>query len=611
MEHNKKHTLPLILSMVLTILLITIGLSFAYFSANITGTENTTTIQASGGVMNIHYDGGENINTPNIFPSNDPFATKHFTLTGKSTTNDNMNYHIILVIEENTFTENALTYKLISTNTDNNGTVAPSTEQIGIVHGPHELFLGDGMFVSPSNNDLHSYTLKLYFPDTEKDQNDDMNKTFKAYVNIREGHYIYPGYNPEKGVNHPVLFTGMTPIKWDSEFNEIETTEDDSDWYDYDEKRWANAKSADGSYWVWIPRYAYKIESCYHMSGEVCEALTGKQAGEIDVKFLKGTSKISSDNFIVETSGYIAHDKDTSMHHFLHPAFKFNIDELGFWVAKFEPTAHEGLDSGITEESCSGDNVSTKSPLIIPNVTSWRCINVSNAYKVSLAMKDNLVYGWQPNEIDSHLMTNYEWGAVTFLSNSEYGAAEEVWNNSYNGYLTGCSGSNVDAVSEDVCVPFDTENGQKASTTHNIYGVYDMSGGAWDYLMSNYNNLIQASGFNDNDLSLIHSKYITRYVTSENNILNGIGMDYDLNVYGDAVYETSQDAFRHDGLYGKGNERASWYNDWSYLPRVNVPWFARGGHFSHPKSSGLFAFSSGSGEEDATFTFRPVLVPLS
>ena len=81
MEHNKKHTLPLILSMVLTILLITIGLSFAYFSANITGTENTTTIQASGGVMNIHYDGGENINTPNIFPSNDPFATKHFTLT--------------------------------------------------------------------------------------------------------------------------------------------------------------------------------------------------------------------------------------------------------------------------------------------------------------------------------------------------------------------------------------------------------------------------------------------------------------------------------------------------------------------------------------------------
>ncbi|HHX33225.1 MAG TPA: hypothetical protein GX713_03265 [Mollicutes bacterium] len=96
MKHNK---ITLILSFILSLLLITIGLSFAYFSANITGTENSTTIQASGGVMNINYDGGENINTPNIFPSNSPFATKNFTLTGNSTTTDNMNYHIILVIE--------------------------------------------------------------------------------------------------------------------------------------------------------------------------------------------------------------------------------------------------------------------------------------------------------------------------------------------------------------------------------------------------------------------------------------------------------------------------------------------------------------------------------
>ena len=56
----------------------------------------------------------------------------------------------------------------------------------------------------------------------------------------------------------------MTPIKWGENNEETETTEDDSDWYDYNEKRWANAKSGDGSYWVWIPRYAYKITSGYH-----------------------------------------------------------------------------------------------------------------------------------------------------------------------------------------------------------------------------------------------------------------------------------------------------------------------------------------------------------
>ena len=95
MKHNK---ITLIISFVLSLLLITIGLSFAYFTSNITGTEDSTTIQASGGVMNINYDGGENINAPNIFPSNEAFATKNFTLTGKSTTNDNMNYHIIRLL---------------------------------------------------------------------------------------------------------------------------------------------------------------------------------------------------------------------------------------------------------------------------------------------------------------------------------------------------------------------------------------------------------------------------------------------------------------------------------------------------------------------------------
>ena len=132
---DKKITIITIVSMMVSLLLITIGLSFAYFSANITGTETSTTIQASGGVMNIDYDGGENINTPNIFPSNEPFATKNFTLTGKSTTSDNMNYHIILVIEENTFTNNALQYKLTSTNADGNGTIAPSIIQSGIANG--------------------------------------------------------------------------------------------------------------------------------------------------------------------------------------------------------------------------------------------------------------------------------------------------------------------------------------------------------------------------------------------------------------------------------------------------------------------------------------------
>ncbi len=67
--------------------------------------------------MHITYDGGADVDAPNIKPSNDPFGTKTFTVTGR-TTLDDMKYHIVLVVEENTFTDDALSYKLISENTD-------------------------------------------------------------------------------------------------------------------------------------------------------------------------------------------------------------------------------------------------------------------------------------------------------------------------------------------------------------------------------------------------------------------------------------------------------------------------------------------------------------
>lgn len=41
-----------------------------------------------------------------------------------------MEYKISLVVESNSFSEDALKYKLISTNTDNNGEVAPSITEL-------------------------------------------------------------------------------------------------------------------------------------------------------------------------------------------------------------------------------------------------------------------------------------------------------------------------------------------------------------------------------------------------------------------------------------------------------------------------------------------------
>ena len=80
-------------------------------------------------------------------------------------------------------------------------------------------------------------------------------------------------YSEEEGVNTPQYYESqMTPIKWDETANDgagdwVETDGSDPDWYDYENKKWANARTSDGSMWVWIPRYAYSITSGYHQSG--------------------------------------------------------------------------------------------------------------------------------------------------------------------------------------------------------------------------------------------------------------------------------------------------------------------------------------------------------
>lgn len=67
----------------------------------------------------------------------------------------------------------------------------------------------------------------------------------------------------------------MTPIKWNGT-TEVITTEDDPEWYDYNQKKWANARIKDGSMWVWIPGYAYKITSGYHSNAVIEKPINKK-----------------------------------------------------------------------------------------------------------------------------------------------------------------------------------------------------------------------------------------------------------------------------------------------------------------------------------------------
>ena len=93
------------------------------------------------------------------------------------------------------------------------------------------------------------------------------------------------------------------------------------------------------------------------------------ETGTIDVKFLKGRTNEPVDDTVIETEGYDPNGKNTSAHHFLHPAFQFNGDELGFWIAKCEPTPAERITT--TGSTCDiADNATNKTIKMLPGETS-------------------------------------------------------------------------------------------------------------------------------------------------------------------------------------------------------------------------------------------------
>ena len=164
------------------------GITYSYFTAQISGSETNTTLTVEAGDMAINFNGGPAITANDIAPSTSAFATKTFTVTGTKTTNEDMGYKLILVIEENTFSNNAISYTLTGTNTSSNGIVVPNiTTRVGV--GTENNEIGTGSFSGATTSAVHTYEMKFYFYVTNEDQLADMNKTFRSHIEIS-------GHNP-------------------------------------------------------------------------------------------------------------------------------------------------------------------------------------------------------------------------------------------------------------------------------------------------------------------------------------------------------------------------------------------------------------------------------
>lgn len=186
MRKRNPRNIYFVITAAITLLIIIGGISYAYFTAQITGEEDATTITVSGGTLNIIYNGGPNINITNTFPQSDAILSKTFTVTGNNTTELDMPYTVDIIVVSNTFSAGAIKYQLRSTNDQENGTIIPSiptSQDFGT--DSEEILLGNGIFTGPTDgNKIHTYVLDIFFPSTGEDQNINQNKEFNAYIEI-------------------------------------------------------------------------------------------------------------------------------------------------------------------------------------------------------------------------------------------------------------------------------------------------------------------------------------------------------------------------------------------------------------------------------------------
>ena len=365
------------------------------------------------------------------------------------------------------------------------------------------------------------------------------------------------------------------------------------------------------SYFVWIPKYRYQLWDLgeYDELTEIDES----KVHEIPIIFgdYNTSDSVNGECTTPMESGATGNCEVGD--YMTHPAF-LSIPSKGFWVGKFET----GYD-GATSISEGEQNIVDSSKIIVkPNVYSWRGIQVANAFYTS--------YDYQRN-LDSHMMKNTEWGAIIYLTFSKYGMAEPVIINNNSDYLTGYGATSI-AIADGQTTSGNTDELTKnyiaittSSTTGNIFGIYDMSGGAHEYIMgvmadgdgnpfsgvstdnnSGFNGSLSDGNIITNGIEWPEKKYYDLYNYAESETRRY----YSIRILGDATGEL--------GPFEKTtttNSRliSSWYNSEAHIIYLNDPWFANGSSLSEKLLTGILTFGSWGGKLHSNASFRIILTP--
>lgn len=381
------------------------------------------------------------------------------------------------------------------------------------------------------------------------------------------------------------LLEGLTPVIYkNNKWKVIDKANDK--WYDYSKQKWANSvvlknKKKVGDYldldkdvyamFVYIPRFSYTIgcnnDKCLGYKIEYASELSYETPGAIDIKFISTDIKEKG-------KGSYNYKKERNPKNWLtHPAFTLGDKELnGIWVGKFE---------------LSGD---TDNPLILPNKKA-----LVNEKLGSLLNASSLYTNDDKYNLDgvSRIIKNSEWSVVNYLTQSIYGKygnksfkfeKKEVFKNNSNSYYTGRSaGSISENFNSKGTHKYDVDYyGTGASTTGNIYGIYDMSGGAWEYVMANF------------------AYSITGNEGLEEEYLNKNESYYDLYL---------EDIFESNKYIGHStHEIYNWYADYVYSPNADYPWLLRGGRNYFSTNAGIFYALISDGNAYSNYSTRIALI---
>ena len=416
------------------------------------------------------------------------------------------------------------------------------------------------------------------------------------------------------------------------------------------------------SMWVWIPRFKYKIATNLGSSSaltsppqiDVVFEKGTNATGVTEAAYRAGisaTSNATNTNYYTHPAfrdiDNITYSTDTTKTSNSRGAWDEEL--TGIWVGKFETGTNNTTCNSSASLTTGTTNCLEVDPIVKPDVKALRYQSVSTQFLTSLkfaggtmntstgevTFKGSNTYGLTAST-DTHMMKNTEWGAVAYLSQSKYGkngnsdpeyqaaANKEVYKNNSSSYITGrssgvppASGSTANGTYSyndkscttvttttlgNTCTGSKTTNsGQGASTTGTVYGVYDISGGSYEYTMGNWNgnsgySSASNSGFNGlngydstttSGISFPESKYYDLYKGSSVSTITMLK-----SIMGDATWETVR-----------------WYSDSAAFVYTSYPWAYRGGVYSNTSNAGVLSSSQNPGNVGNNLSFRTTLIP--